>query len=113
MTIPELVPAKKPIRLSVIIPCFNERETLLELIHAVRRAPVDILEIIVVDDCSTDGTRELVDQEVRPLVHKVVFHDRNQGKGAALRTGFREATGDVVVVQDADLEYDPTEYPRL
>jgi len=70
-------------------------------------------EIIIVDDCSRDGTRDLLRTEIAPLVDKVLFHEVNQGKGAALRTGFRAATGDVVVVQDADLEYDPQDYPRL
>jgi len=100
-------------KLSVVIPCFNEEKTIRSIVEAVRNGPVKNIEIIVVDDASTDNTRGILDGEIRSLVDKVLFHDRNQGKGAALRTGFRAATGDCVVVQDADLEYDPKEYPRL
>ena len=99
--------------LSVVIPCYNEAPTIAELIARVRAAPVDGMEIIVVDDASSDGTRELLRGELGKLVDRVLFHERNQGKGAALRTGFKAATGRIVVVQDADLEYDPKEYPRL
>src|SRR5215475_2026677 len=100
-------------KLSVIIPCYNERATLVDLVRAVKVGPVQDLEIILVDDASTDGTRELIERELRSQVDIVVLHEQNQGKGAALRTGFQHATGDVVVVQDADLEYDPAEYPKL
>lgn len=100
-------------KLSIIIPCYNERETIREVIEAVRKAPVADKEIIVIDDCSTDGTRDIIRQEIAPLVHQVIYQPRNQGKGAALRAGFEAASGDVVVVQDADLEYDPQEYPIL
>ncbi len=100
-------------KLSVVIPCFNEAKTIEEILRAVRAAPGPEKEIIVVDDFSSDGTRALLEGPLRPLIDRVVLHDHNQGKGAALRTGFREATGDVVVVQDADLEYDPRELPRL
>jgi glycosyltransferase involved in cell wall biosynthesis len=99
--------------LSVVIPCYNESGTIEEILAAVRGSEVTDLEIVVVDDGSTDGTREkLRALEGQPGL-RVIFHDRNQGKGAALRTGFRAATGEVVIVQDADLEYDPTEYPKL
>ncbi len=102
-------------RLSVVIPCFNETKTIRTIVDAVRAAPSAGLEkeIIVVDDCSVDGTRDVLRTEIAPLVGQIVYHERNQGKGAALRTGFAAATGDIVLIQDADLEYDPNEYPRL
>jgi glycosyltransferase involved in cell wall biosynthesis len=100
-------------KLSIVIPCFNERHTIRSLIEAVRAAPIKEKEIIVVDDCSTDGTREILKSEIESLVDRVIYHPVNQGKGAALRTGFAAATGGAVIVQDADMEYDPQEYPRL
>lgn len=100
-------------KLSIIIPCYNEAQTIRILVERVRAAPVKHKEIIIVDDCSRDGTRDLLRSQIAPLVDKVIYHEVNQGKGAALRTGFAAATGDAVVVQDADLEYDPDEYPRL
>ncbi len=99
-------------KVSVVIPCFNEARTIAEVIERVRATPWD-KEIIVVDDASTDGTREILagytdDDDVR-----IVFHEVNLGKGAAVRRGFQEARGDIVVVQDADLEYDPRDWPVL
>jgi glycosyltransferase involved in cell wall biosynthesis len=99
--------------LSVVIPCFNEAETLEQLVDAVLAAPVRDMELILVDDGSSDGTRELIRTKLEERVGQVIFHDRNQGKGAALRTGFAAANGDIVLVQDADLEYDPRDYPKL
>jgi len=99
--------------LSVVIPCYNERNTIERVVHSVRDAPVAGLEIIVVDDLSTDGTREILQKLPPGLIDHIVYHSKNCGKGAALRTGFNRARGDFVVVQDADLEYDPNEYPQL
>ena len=100
-------------KLSVIIPCYNEKATLAELIALVRKSPVRDMEIILVDDCSTDGTTELIRNHIEKEVERVVYHESNMGKGAAIRSGLKYITGEVAIIQDADLEYDPMEYPKL
>src|SRR5260370_35078237 len=99
--------------LTIVIPCFNEALTIRRVVDAVLATDIRNKEIIIVDDCSTAGTTELLRNDIEPLVPKVIYHPKNRAKGAALRTGFQHATGDIVLVQDADLEYDPNEYPKL
>jgi glycosyltransferase involved in cell wall biosynthesis len=98
--------------LSVVMPVFNERETIDEIVRRVLAVPLRI-ELIVVDDCSTDGTRDRLQALQAELGFRLVLQPRNQGKGAAVRAGFVQVTGDIVVIQDADLEYSPEEYPSL
>lgn len=100
-------------KLSVVIPCYNELTTIDEILEAVMNSEYENKEIIIVDDFSTDGVRDKLKNEIEGKKAKVIYHDFNQGKGAALRTGFKHATGDIVIIQDADLEYDPNEYSKL
>ncbi|MFH1711518.1 MAG: glycosyltransferase family 2 protein [Nanoarchaeota archaeon] len=98
-------------KLSVIIPVYNEKNTILEIVKQVKKVPFK-KEIIIVDDFSKDGTREIL-RSIKDNEIKVLFHDKNYGKGYAIRTGIREVSGDIIIIQDADLEYDPKDYPKL
>lgn len=102
-------------KLSVVIPCYNERNTIEQIVAAVRAAPVspNEIEIVIVDDYSDDGTIDVLKSRLTNAVDQIVYHPENRGKGAALRSGFAAATGDVIIVQDADLEYSPNDYPTL
>ncbi len=106
-----IYPIPKGFKLSVVIPVYNEERWLREVVRRVQAVPIP-MEIIIVDDCSTDGTRAILG-ELEGEDLRIIYQPVNRGKGAALREGFKHATGDVVLVQDADLEYDPAEYPRL
>jgi len=110
-------PGSNSVKLSVVIPVYNERGLIPQIMARVKAAPLPdglTMEIVVVDDCSTDGTREWLAEHVESAADVALcLHERNAGKGAALRTGFAAATGDIVLVQDADLEYDPREYPQI
>jgi len=102
-------------KLSIVIPVYNEMHTIEKIVKSVESTPLDSLEkeIIIVDDCSTDGTTEILRRDFEGNRFRVIYHSVNRGKGASLRTGFSVATGDIILVQDADLEYDPREYPKL
>ncbi len=100
-------------KLSVVVPCYNERSTIREILRRIEESPLDIVEVIVIDDNSMDGTREVLLKEFQRPPFRLITHSENRGKGAALRSGFGCATGDVVVIQDADLEYSPDDYVRL
>ena len=100
-------------KVSIVIPCYNEEKTIRTIVDRVKKTEVGLHEIIIVDDCSRDGTPEILKEIAEDPLVKVHHHKVNQGKGAALRTGFKEVTGDVVIIQDADLEYDPVKYPVL
>ncbi|EMY77936.1 glycosyltransferase, group 2 family protein [Leptospira weilii serovar Ranarum str. ICFT] len=101
-------------KVSIVIPCYNEKHTIRNILETVKKIPIKNKEIILVDDCSKDGTKDLLQTPaLKKLADQIIFHEVNQGKGAALRTGFKAATGDIVIVQDADLEYDPFEIPEV
>ena len=100
-------------KLSIIMPCYNEVNTIEPIVAAVKNIPYHNKEIIIIDDHSTDGTGERLKNKIEPTVHKVIYHDRNMGKGAALRSGIQAASGDIVIIQDADLEYSPHEIPMV
>src|SRR6266403_3805192 len=100
-------------KVSIVIPCYNEKNTIEKIVEAVCNAPLESREIIVVDDCSEDGTQAVLQERVSQVVDRIIYHPMNRGKGAALRSGFAAATGDFILVQVADLAYYLVVYPLL
>ena len=100
-------------KLSIIIPCFNESNTIKKIIEKIHNNSKFDNEIIVIDDCSTDGSREILQNEISDQISKLILNEKNYGKGYSVRRGIERATGSILLIQDADLEYDPTDYPRL
>ena len=100
-------------KISIVIPCFNEKDTIELIIEKIKKQTEFVKEIIIIDDFSTDGTREILEKKIKPLVDKVVFNEKNYGKGYSVRQGIKCATGEIVLIQDADLEYDPSDYHKL
>ena len=100
-------------KVSIVIPCYNERNTIEKIVETVRNAPLENKEIVIVDDGSQDGTQSVLEERISQIVDQIIYHPVNRGKGAALRSGFAAASGDIILVQDADLEYDPADYPVL
>ncbi len=98
---------------SIIVPIYNVEMYLRKCIDSIVKQNFKDYEVLLIDDCSTDGTREVLKNEIEPIVHKVIYHKKNRGKGGALKTGIKYATGDVVIIQDADMEYNPKEYPNI
>jgi glycosyltransferase involved in cell wall biosynthesis len=100
-------------KVSIVIPCYNEKDTIEKIVEAVLQVPLESREIIVIDDCSHDGSQAVLKQKVSQMIDQIIYHPVNRGKGAALRSGFAAASGDIILVQDADLEYSPADYPAL
>ena len=100
-------------KISIIIPCFNEKNTILDIIEKVKRENNYQKEIIVIDDFSTDGTREILQEKIKNNIDRLILNEKNFGKGYSVRQGIKVATGDIILIQDADLEYDPLDYPKL
>lgn len=99
--------------LSIVVPCYNEKDNIKKIVKKILNSPVKNKEIIIVDDYSSDGTRDILEKEIKPLVSKIVYQEQNQGKGATLKEGFKHVTGDFVIIQDADMEYEPNDYVKV
>ncbi len=100
-------------KISIIIPCYNEEKTIEKIIDKIIEQKIENFEIIVIDDFSTDQTRKLLDENLKDKVHKIIFNEKNYGKGFSIREGIKKATGEIILIQDADLEYDPSDYDKL
>ena len=100
-------------KITILIPCYNEVNTIEKLIENVLKSEISDKEVIIIDDFSTDGTKEILQSKLNKLVKKIVYHDKNLGKGACIRSGMEHVTGEIIIIQDADLEYNPKEYKKL